>query len=435
MSRTQPPANARSAKARTAKAEAAAAPTTSDYELHVEPDHVRFTVDDRSYRVRGLENNMSTLQLTVNILASRLGAVYVDTVELLKARARQAFVRAAAAELYVEEDQVKKDLGRLLLELEGLQREQIERAQRPGAHVPAMSDQERDAALELLRDPRLLEHIVTDLTTCGMIGEPTYKLVGYLAAVSRKLPRPLAVLVQSFSSAGKSTLMDSVLSLMPAEEILRCSGITGQSLYYLGSHDIQHKILAIAEEAGVGEAAYALKLLQSERELRHLSVGKNAAGRMQAQEYHVQGPVQLVMTTTSLEIDEELINRCLVLSVDDGREQTEAIHARQRQAETYAGHGTRHTAALVAQRHQQAQRLLRPLEVVNPYADQLSFPTNKTRLRRDHVKYLTLIQAVTFLHQYQREVHTESYGDTTVEYIETTRYALRVDNDRHGGSL
>ena len=178
-------------------------------------------------------------------------------------------------------------------------------------------------ALELLRDPRLLERIVEDLTTSGIVGERTNKLVGYLAAVSRKLERPLAILVQSFSSSGKSTLMDAILALMPPEEVLRCSGITGQSLYYLGSQDIQHKILAISEEAGIGEAAYALKLLQSEGELRHLCVGKNEAGRMQAQEYHVQGPVQLVMTTTSLEMDEELVNRCLVLTVDEGHGQTE----------------------------------------------------------------------------------------------------------------
>jgi integrase len=43
------------------------------------------------------------------------------------------------------------------------------------------------------------------------VGEEANCLVGYLAAVSRKLPGPLAVIVQSTSAAGKSALMDAAL--------------------------------------------------------------------------------------------------------------------------------------------------------------------------------------------------------------------------------
>jgi len=243
-------------------------------------DQIVWTREDRSYRVRGLQRNMSTMQLTVNILARRQELVYLDTVDLLKARARNSFIKAAASELYIEEEIIKKDVGGLLLHLEELQRQQIEAAQKPQISTPTLTDQERDQALELLRDPKLLDRIALDLSQCGMVGERTNKLVGYLAAVSRKLPRPLAALVQSSSSAGKSALMDAILGMMPAEEQLRCTGLTGQSLYYLQGQQIGHKILAISEESGIGEAAYALKLLQSEGELRHLCVGKDSTGRM-----------------------------------------------------------------------------------------------------------------------------------------------------------
>ena len=40
--------------------------------------------------------------------------------------------------------------------------------------------------------------------------------------------------------------------------------MTGQSLFYLGETDLKHRILAIAEEEGVRQAAYALKVLQSQ---------------------------------------------------------------------------------------------------------------------------------------------------------------------------
>ena len=69
------------------------------------------------------------------------------------------------------------------------------------------------------------------------------------------LDKPLAILIQSTSAAGKSTLMDGLLSLMPERERVHYSAMTGQSLFYLGEGDLRHKILAIAEEEGVRQAA------------------------------------------------------------------------------------------------------------------------------------------------------------------------------------
>jgi DNA primase len=45
----------------------------------------------------------------------------------------------------------------------------------------------------------------------------------------------------------------------------------------------------------------------------------------------------LMLTTTAIDVDEELLNRCLVLTVNESREQTRAIHARQRAKQTLAG--------------------------------------------------------------------------------------------------
>ncbi|MFC2146325.1 hypothetical protein ACFLRT_03085, partial [Acidobacteriota bacterium] len=60
----------------------------------------------------------------------------------------------------------------------------------------------------LLKAPDLLERILKDFEKCGVVGEQTNKLVGYLAAVSRKLDNPLAILIQSSSAAGKTWLME-----------------------------------------------------------------------------------------------------------------------------------------------------------------------------------------------------------------------------------
>jgi hypothetical protein len=130
-----------------------------------------------------------------------------------------------------------------------------------------LSEGERAAALELLQDPDLIGRIATDLAKVGIVGETSNGVVGYLAAVSRKLDQPLAVVVQSTSAAGKSALVDAVLGFVPAEELVRYSAMTGQSLFYMGGGDLAHKVLAVAEEEGASRAAYALKLLQSDGQL------------------------------------------------------------------------------------------------------------------------------------------------------------------------
>ena len=157
--------------------------------------------------------------------------------------------------------------------------------------------------------------------------------------------------------------MDAVLAFVPEEERLKYSAMTGQSLYYLGTTKLKHKVLAIVEEEGASRASYALKLL---------------------------------------------------------RAQTRAIHQQQRNRRTLEGLLAQQDREAILALHRNAQRLLQPLAVVNPYADRLSFPDTSARLRRDHEKYLTLIDTIALLHQYQRPVKTLTRHTRVTDYIEVT---------------
>jgi len=392
-----------------------------DVPIEVNGEEIIMRCGDRRYRVRGLAKNLSFDQMRVNVLASRGEQFHVDTIELYAARQRALFIKQAADEMCVKEDVVKRDMGRLLLKLEELQDEQIRRATAPKQKVVEIADDDQRAALELLRDPQLLGRILADYERCGIIGEETNKLVCYLGAVSRKLDEPLAVIIQSSSAAGKSSLMNAVLAMMPDEEQVKYSAMTGQSLFYMNETDLQHKILAIVEEEGAERASYALKLLQSEGELTIASTGKDpTSGRLITHEYRVEGPVMLLLTTTAVEVDEELLNRCIVLTVDENREQTRAIHRLQRERQTLEGLLARRDRDDILSVHRNAQRLLRPMLVANPYARELTFFDNQTRSRRDHVKYLTLIRTIALLHQYQRETKTTTHNGKSVPYIEAT---------------
>jgi DNA primase len=392
-------------------------------------DELVMTFGDRRYRVRGLAKNLSFDALKVNLLVSREEGFHVDTLDLYQARQRAAYVKNAASELAIREETIKRDVGHVLRELEERQEEVIRKTLEPVEKTVPLSDVEEAAAMNLLKDPHLLDRILADFEACGVVGEETNKLLGYLAAVSRKLEEPLAVIVQSSSAAGKSALMEAILAFMPEEERVKYSAMTGQSLFYMGESNLAHKILAIVEEQGAEKATYALKLLQSEGELTIASTGKDpTSGRLVTQEYRVEGPVMILLTTTAIEIDEELLNRCLVLTVDEDREQTRKIHELQRERQTLEGLLARKARPALLKVHQDAQRLLKPILVANPYARHLTFLDDRTRTRRDHVKYLTLIRAIALLHQYQRPLKTAQHHGQIVPYVEVTLDDIAVAN-------
>jgi DNA primase len=375
---------------------------------------------DRQWRARGLARNTAPDAMKINLMVRCGDSFHVDGLDLLSAKSRGAFVAQAALELGLSPDVIKRDIGQVLLALEAAQEDMLSAVAAPQGVTISAADEA--AALAWLKAPDLMSAIAADIAASGVVGEAENALTVYLACLSRKLDRPLAVLIQSTSAAGKSALMDAVLDMVPPEERVTYSAMTGQSLFYLGGSDLKHKILAIAEEEGARHAAYALKLLQSQGALTIASTGKDpATGKLVTQDYTVEGPVALMLTTTAIDLDEELANRCLVLTIDESRDQTRAIHSRQRYEETLAGLSARETQSQLRSLHHNAQRLLKPVKVVNPYAEYLTFMDDKTRTRRDHRKYLGLIRAITLLHQYQRPTRTLARpGIEPVTYIEAT---------------
>jgi hypothetical protein len=156
---------------------------------------------------------------------------------------------------------------------------------------------------------------------------------------------------------------------------------------------------------------------------------------MVTHEYRVEGPVMIILTTTAVEIDEELLNRCIILTVDESREQTKRIHQLQRDEETLDGFLRKLQKDKILVLHRNAQRLLRPLHVINPYAKKLTFLDDRTRTRRDQKKYLVLIRAIALLHQHQREIKLadgKQYIEVTLEDIMT---ANRLAGEVLGRSL
>ncbi len=196
--------------------------------VDIEADGIYITLGDRVYRVKGFDQSALrdslkiTLMVTRQNPASQSEAFHLDTLDLYSSKQRQVFVNQASVELGVAPEVIKTDLGKVLLQLETLQ--QVD-SDENAVDTTVLTDAERGEALALLKLPDLLDRILSDFSLAGVVGEETNKLAGYLACVSRQLERPLAVVIQSSSAAGKSALMESILALMPEEERVQYSTV------------------------------------------------------------------------------------------------------------------------------------------------------------------------------------------------------------------
>ncbi len=394
--------------------------------LYVDTDH-GFIVGygDRQYEIKGIHRSDTQLKATIKASVDVSGAMpfELSTIDLYSSRSRVWFGKLCADLFGAAEELVKEDIGKILNRVEAWQ----PKKQETESKTP--TGKEKAAALRLLKNKNMFAEILADMETIGITGEQTNKLVGYLAAVSRKTDEPLSVLIQSRSAAGKSTLQDAVLSLVPDEDYVKYTRITDQALFYKEEDSLVHKILAIEEEVGMGGAAYSIRNIQSSKKITVAATGKDpGTGKMKTEEYTVNGPVAVMITTTAAELEGETASRFLFLTIDESSKMTAAIHKMQREAETLEGLVRKKKSEHVIKKHQNAQRLLKPLAVVNPFTGYLSYPDRNLRTRRDHKKYLSLIRTVAYLHQYQRKVKTVDVEGQPVEYIEVTLDDIEAAN-------
>jgi hypothetical protein len=293
-----------------------------------------------------------------------------------------------------------------------------------------MAPEDEVKALALLSEPRLLDLVLADLHKCGLVGEDTNLIVAWLVSLSRKLEKPLGVCVMSRSAAGKSSLLEAVAQFVPEEDRHQYTALTPQALFHMPENELRHKALFVAEDVGAEGAAYSLKTIQSDGQLVMACTMKDEnTGHMLTQTKIVKGPLALFLTSTSRSIDDELLNRLLVLTIDEGPEQTRRIHEAQRMAQTLEGIMQRRARPRIIRTHQNVQRLIRPLMVRNPYAKDLAFGSTRLRSRRDHQKYLDLINVMALVHQYQRPIKSaQDIDGQPFQYIEVLKEDIaRVD--------
>lgn len=368
--------------------------------------------DELTYRVRVYPVVMGRLRVTVKL--ERGGSrFHVDTLDLYSSRSRTEFGRRVSKSLDLEEAPIEKDLLELLVAAEKASED--EPTDTEAAIV--ISDAERQESLSFLRQQALLDQVAEDIDALGFVGETTNKRLLYLIAVSRKLEDPLSAIMLSQSGAGKSGVTEVIERLTPPEDVILLTRLTPQSLYYTAPGFLDRKLVIIEERHGSTEADYSIRVLQSRKKLIVAAPIKDPmTGNMRTKVFSVEARAAFIEATTASAVNHENATRCFELTMDESTEQTARIHERQRLMKTEKGLHLREKADAIARKHWNAQRLLEPLSVVIPFADKLTFPAHWMRTRRDHARFLNLIEVSAFLHQFQRERRHEAIVATVDDY-------------------
>jgi hypothetical protein len=253
--------------------------------------------------------------------------------------------------------------------------------------------------------------IVTDFTNLGIVGESDMLLAIYFIGTSRLLNQPLSAIVQGGSSTGKSYTIAKVGRLFPPDHVIIATRMSPQALYHMSS--VANKFVIAGERSRVqddsgADATAALRQLQSEGRITKYVTERNG-DRFVTNKYEVVGPISYVETTT-LDLEKifpEDLNRALVLNTDEGEEQTRAIL--RRQANRYTETQQPEVESVV-EKHRQFQSSLQRRTITIPFAERLieALPAGKVEMRRIGQQVLSMIEAVTLLHQHMRQ--TDEHG-------------------------
>jgi len=260
------------------------------------------------YEVCGIAKQSTQLKVLLKVSRDD-GRSETSTLDLYSWRSREFMAGAFARSLDIDEAQLCDGLKALIEPVERRARDLSGAAGQQSSVATKdtleLTDTEREEALALLERPDLMDQILRDFEAVGYAEEVINKQLGYLVAVSRKLPKPLSLLVEARSSAGKSALQDAILAFVPEEDFLKYSRITDQALFYQDQDALEHKLLVIEEAAGMSGAAYSIRALTS-GELRVAAVGTDpVTGKLRTEEYTVKTHTSVMMTNTNPDFDEE----------------------------------------------------------------------------------------------------------------------------------
>jgi DNA primase len=337
------------------------------------------------------------------------------SIDLYNQVQREQTINNVAETLEVSTQQTTQTFIQLITELETHRIKKIEALQPKEKLQHEITAAARQTAVNELKKPKLLQRTSQLLQQCGIVGEENNSLIAYLIFTKRKQEVPLHVMFLGSSGSGKTYLQERISELIPEEDKIEITQITENALYYFKQHELQNKLILIEDLDGAMTVFYPLRELQTKRRISKTVTLKDSKGNLKTITLTVEGPVCVSGCTTKEKIYEDNANRCILLYTDQSRDQDKRIN--EYQTKLSAGEVNKERENQYKELFKNMQRVLRPINIINPYAKFIVLPEQVFKPRRTMTLLLGFIEAITFYYQYQREVKKDSNGQL---YIETT---------------
>jgi DNA primase catalytic core len=280
---------------------------------------------------------------------------------------------------------------------------------------PEMTAAARATAIGELKKEQLLDRHNKMIGLTGIVGEEKNRMIAYLIYSFRRQQNPLHIMFLGASGSGKTYLQEKVSELIPAEDKIEITQITENALYYFKQEELKHKLILFEDLDGALQVFYPLRELQTKKRISKTVTLKDSKGNLKTITIVVEGPVCISGCTTKERIYEDNANRCVLLYIDMSKEQDSRIMGYHAAVES--GQTDREREGQYRELFNNIQRVLRPIEVHNPYSQLITLPDCVFRPRRTITLLRGFIKAIAYYHQYQREVKKDKYGQPYIEVI------------------
>ena len=361
-------------------------------------------------------NKLESLRVTLSIQKSKAHSILRQSIDLYNDNLVEKLVRKCAERLEIGTSVIRKGLQELTRALENHRFLLIDNeTQQVAPASKQLTRTEQKEAETFLKSKNLLEKTNELIGKSGVIGEVNNRLLMYLIFTSRKTNNPLHAISLGSSGTGKTHLQSKVAALIPEADRLEITVLSANAFYYFNRTELQHKLILIEDLDGAESVLYPLRELQSKKRITKTVVHKDRKGNTKTIHLTVEGPVSVAGCTTQESIYEDNSNRSFLLYIDESAEQDQRIMQYQRAVS--AGQVNESEQLEAKQILQNVQRVLKPIKVINPFAEFLELPQSVFKPRRTNSHYLQFIEVITFYKQYQREQKVNE--ETGEMYIET----------------
>ncbi|ALO13803.1 DNA primase [Salinivirga cyanobacteriivorans] len=367
------------------------------------PNKIIFETPTARYIIKGsLPKTFDRMLVSLDVQHLETAIKYRCRLDLYEEKQTRKEAREASEKLDLRSDLVESDLSELTDLLEEYRDNQLQQTTEENSNDKALSLPEQAKCKAFLKKQNLIEHLNDLIGQSGIVGEENNRLFLFIIGTSHKMPGTLHALIQGSSGSGKTHLLSKIAALMPDERVVKFTRVTENSFYNYDEYYFQGKLVCLEDIDGLKEEAlFAWRELISNEQLSSSTSQKDENGNIRSAQRIVRGPMASICATTHGQIYEDNMSRMFIVAVDESSEQTQKIM--NYQSKTASGTIEKKLEVEAKEFLQNSIRMLKPLKVINPYADKIKLPPQAHKIRRLHELFLSFVKQVTLIHQYQRK--------------------------------